>query len=84
MLWATCAGLGRERVAAALGDPGPRSVADAAEDKCIMGLSMFDLWEDRGSFRPWLGGRPTTEATVLTVGAISGFSGHHKKGRGRR
>jgi NADPH:quinone reductase-like Zn-dependent oxidoreductase len=22
--------------------------------KCVMGLSMFDLWEDRGSFTPWL------------------------------
>jgi NADPH:quinone reductase-like Zn-dependent oxidoreductase len=22
--------------------------------KCVMGLSMFDLWEDRGTFTPWL------------------------------
>jgi NADPH:quinone reductase-like Zn-dependent oxidoreductase len=22
--------------------------------KCVMGLSMYDLWEDRGSFTPWL------------------------------
>ena len=22
--------------------------------KCVMGLSMFDLWEDRGTFSPWL------------------------------